>query len=50
MWRKLNALPKTVRIVGIAATILAIFSATNLVYSLGAKAHRGVCPREWRVQ
>jgi hypothetical protein len=34
MWRKLNALPKTVRIVVIAATILAVFSATNLVYQV----------------
>jgi hypothetical protein len=37
MWRKFNALPKTVRIVGIAATILAVFSATNLVYHLVRK-------------
>jgi hypothetical protein len=34
MWRKLNALPKAVRIVVIAATILAVFSATNLVYQV----------------
>ncbi len=34
MWRKLNALPNTVRIVVIAATILAVFSATNLVYQV----------------
>jgi hypothetical protein len=32
VWRKLNAVPKAVRIVVIAATILAVFSATNLVY------------------
>jgi hypothetical protein len=37
MWRKLNALPKAVRIVVIAATILAVFSATNLVYHLVRK-------------
>ena len=37
MWRKLNALPKTARIVVIAATILAVFSATNLVYHLVRK-------------
>jgi hypothetical protein len=34
MWRKFNALPKTVRILGIAATILAVFSAMNLVYQV----------------
>jgi len=34
MWRKFNALPKTVRIVGIAATILAVFSGMNLVYQV----------------
>ena len=34
MWCKLNAVPKTVRIVIIAATILAVFSATNLVYQV----------------
>ena len=32
VWCKLNAVPKTVRIVVIAATILAVFSAINLVY------------------
>ena len=37
MWRKLNAVPKAVRIVVIAATILAVFSATNLVYHLVRK-------------
>jgi hypothetical protein len=37
MWRKLNALPKAVRIVGIAATILAVFSATNLAYHVVRK-------------
>ena len=34
VWRKLNAVPKTVRIVIIAATILAVFFATNLVYQV----------------
>ena len=37
VWRKLNAVPKAVRIVIIAATILAVFSATNLVYHLVRK-------------
>jgi len=32
VWRKLNAVPKTVRITVIAATVLTVFSATNLVY------------------
>ena len=32
VWRKLNAVPKALRIVVVAVTILAIFSATNLVY------------------
>jgi hypothetical protein len=35
--RKLHAVPKAVRIVVIAATILAVFSATNLVYHLVRK-------------
>jgi hypothetical protein len=34
MWRKLNALPNAVRIVVIAATILAVFSGMNLVYQV----------------
>ena len=34
VWCKLNAVPKTVRIVVIAATILAVFSAMNLVYQV----------------
>jgi hypothetical protein len=33
-WCKLNAVPKTVRIVVIAATILAVFSGMNLVYQV----------------
>ena len=37
VWRKLNAVPKAVRIVVIAATILAVFSATNLVYHVVRK-------------
>jgi hypothetical protein len=37
VWRKLNAVPKGVRIVVIAATILAVFSATNLVYHVVRK-------------
>jgi len=37
VWCKLNAIPKTARIVVIAATILAVFSATNLVYHLVRK-------------
>ena len=37
VWRKLNAVPKAVRIVVIAATILAVFSATNLVYQVVRK-------------
>ena len=35
--RKLNAAPPTVRIVVIAATVLAVFSATNLVYQVMRK-------------
>jgi hypothetical protein len=34
VWCKFNAVPKTVRIVVIAATILAVFSAMNLVYQV----------------
>jgi hypothetical protein len=34
MWCKLNAVPKTVRIVVITATILAVFSGMNLVYQV----------------
>jgi len=34
VWRKLNAVPKAVRIVVIAATIFAVFSAMNLVYQV----------------
>jgi hypothetical protein len=34
MWCKLNAVPKTVRAVVIAATILAVFSAINLLYQV----------------
>jgi hypothetical protein len=34
VWCKLNAIPKTVRIVVIAATIVAVFSAMNLVYQV----------------
>jgi hypothetical protein len=34
IWRKLDALPKAVRIVVIAATILAVFSGMNLVYQV----------------
>jgi hypothetical protein len=34
VWCKLNAIPKTVRIVVIAATILAVFSGLNLVYQV----------------
>jgi hypothetical protein len=32
VWRKLNAIPKALRIVVVAVTILAIFFATNFVY------------------
>ena len=34
MWRKFNALPKTVRIVVVSVTILAVFSVMNLVYQV----------------
>jgi len=34
VWCKLNAIPKTVRIIVIAATILAVFSGMNLVYQV----------------
>jgi hypothetical protein len=34
VWCKLNAIPKTVRIVVIAATILAVFCGMNLVYQV----------------
>ena len=34
VWCKLNAVPKTVRIVVITATILAVFSGINLVYQV----------------
>jgi hypothetical protein len=34
VWCKLNAIPKTARIVVIAATILAVFSGMNLVYQV----------------
>ena len=34
VWCKLNAIPKTVRIVVIAATILGVFSGMNLVYQV----------------
>lgn len=37
MWRKLNALPRAVRIIVFAATVLAVFSATNLVYHVVRK-------------
>jgi hypothetical protein len=37
VWRKLNAVPKPVRITVIAATVLAVFSATNLVYHVVRK-------------
>ena len=37
VWCKLNAVPKAVRIVVIAATILAVISATNHVYHLVRK-------------
>ena len=36
-WQKLNAAPSAVRIVVIAATVLAVFSATNLVYQVVRK-------------
>src|ERR1700756_857507 len=36
-WQKLNAAPSAIRIVVIAATVLAIFSATNLVYQVVRK-------------
>jgi hypothetical protein len=34
VWCKLNAIPKTVRIVVVAATILAVFCGMNLVYQV----------------
>jgi hypothetical protein len=34
VWCKLNAIPKTARIIVIAATILAVFSGMNLVYQV----------------
>jgi hypothetical protein len=37
VWRKLNAVPKAVRIIVFAATVLAVFSATNLVYHVARK-------------
>jgi hypothetical protein len=37
VWRKLNAVPKALRIVVVAVTILAIFFATNLVYHVVLK-------------
>ena len=36
-WHKLNAAPSAIRIVVIAATVLAVFSATNLVYQVVRK-------------
>jgi hypothetical protein len=36
-WQKLNAAPSAIRIVVIAATVLAVFSATNLVYQVVRK-------------
>jgi hypothetical protein len=37
VWRKLNAVPKALRIVVVAVTILAVFSATNLAYHVVLK-------------
>ena len=37
VWCKLNAIPKTARIVVIAATILAVFCAANFVYQVVRK-------------
>jgi len=34
MWCKLNAVPKTVRILGIVATVLAVLSGINLIYQV----------------
>ena len=44
MWRKFNALPKTVRIVVVAVTILAVFSAMNLVYQVLRKPTEVLAP------
>ena len=37
VWHKLNAAPSAIRIAVIAATVLAVFSATNLVYQVVRK-------------
>jgi hypothetical protein len=50
VWCKLNAAPKTMRIVVIAATILAVFSAMNLVYQVLRKPTEVFAPVKWRVQ
>jgi hypothetical protein len=44
VWRKLNAVPKAVRIVVIAATILGVFSGTNLVYQVVLKTTEVFAP------
>jgi hypothetical protein len=44
VWCTLNAAPKTVRIVVIAATILAVFSAMNLVYQVLRKPSEAFAP------
>jgi hypothetical protein len=43
-WCKLKVVPKTVRIVVIAATILAVFSATNFVYHVVRKPTEAFAP------